>query len=265
MGWGTGNLGVGGGASLNFKIVSYATEEALLASTPAENTIGVITEHEIASWTFSPSEPTEPVEGMLWIVTGTGSAVEFNALKKNAIQVYPISAKQYFSDAWADVTAKTYQGGTWVEWFLGTYLYKEGDECTDITGGLVRGTHGNSYWGSYSVTKNEDHILCSGAYGGSYFSLLRTSRLIDLSNVNTVNMRVSSFTTNGSNTKGRIHVSKATNLGDNPPATKLFYPPTTGVISLDVSSLNGSYYIYFGASFEVNNSGDLKITEVWIE
>lgn len=128
-------FGDGGGTSLNFDVKAYATEEALLADTPKENTIGIITTNKITGWMFSATEPESPVEGMVYITTGTDSDIAFNALKKNGIQVYPLSAKQYVSGAWVDVTAMSYQGGEWHEWETKLYLFKEGDQCEDITGG----------------------------------------------------------------------------------------------------------------------------------
>ena len=80
----------GGGAALNFKVLAYATEEALLTATPANNTIGIITETPITSWIFSATEPSPAEAGMVWITVNTYSSVKFNALKKNGIQVYPI-------------------------------------------------------------------------------------------------------------------------------------------------------------------------------
>lgn len=111
-------FGGGGGASLNFDVKAYATEEALLAATPSEGAIGVITENEITAWVISPVQPASLLDGAVWISTGTSSAVAFNALKsaKQAIHIYPIAAKQYISGAWVDLTAKSYQSGEWVDW-----------------------------------------------------------------------------------------------------------------------------------------------------
>lgn len=130
MGWGTGNIG-GGSGGLNFKVVGGTSEP----TSPKENTIWVNTGEKITSWVLSATEPATPAEGMVWIATGATSSVAFNALKKNGIFVYPNSVKQYVDGAWVDVTSMSYQGGEWKEWLL--YLYKEGNECTDITGGWV--------------------------------------------------------------------------------------------------------------------------------
>ena len=129
------NVTGGGGAALNFKVVGYATKEELLAATPAENAIGIITEIPITGYHFGTEEPSPAAAGMVWITTGTASGVEFNALKKNAIQVYPVCAKQYISGAWVDKTAKSYQGGKWVDWIFKEYIYKNGEAATELTYG----------------------------------------------------------------------------------------------------------------------------------
>lgn len=110
------NMVGGGGASLNFDVKAYATNESLLAAAPKENTIGIITTTAISSWIFSVTQPAEAAEGMVWISLGTSSEVEFNALKKNALQVYPMAASQYVGGVWGKVMAYSYQGGLWETW-----------------------------------------------------------------------------------------------------------------------------------------------------
>lgn len=103
------NLSGGNGAALNFQVVANPQPD-----NPRENTIWVDTDVKIPSYDFSATQPTNPMEGMAWITTGVYSSAGFNALKKNGIQVYPMSAKQYISGAWVDKTAKSWQGGQWV-------------------------------------------------------------------------------------------------------------------------------------------------------
>ena len=117
--------GGGGGSVLNFDVKDFRTEAELLASAGKENRIGVVTPVPMTNWIFSATQPAEPVEGVVCFSTGTSSTVEFNALKKNGIQVYPLSAKQYVSGAWANVTAMRYQNGKWVNW-LRPFLFKDG-------------------------------------------------------------------------------------------------------------------------------------------
>ena len=140
----------GGGTDLNFKVVGGTTEP----TNPKENMIWVNTSATIPSWIFSATEPEAPIEGMAWITVGTDSHAEFNALKKNGIQVYPHFAKQYVGGAWEEKIAKTYQGGEWVDWqselYHYLYLYNYGDTCDSITGGwtgLSIADDGGGQWG----------------------------------------------------------------------------------------------------------------------
>lgn len=102
-------------------------------------------------------------EGMVWIKIGTESSVEFNALKKNGLQVYPISAKQYIDGAWVDKAAKSYQNGEWVEWIF--YAFKDGEirlgemytstpERLYISNGelIFKNSSGNGSWGYFTET-----------------------------------------------------------------------------------------------------------------
>ena len=95
---------------------------------------------------------------MVWIFTDTSILVEFNALKKNGIQVYPISAKQYVSGAWVDVTAKSYQNGKLVDWWNGS-LYYAGNEYEFITGGWEARNCNSSYNASDgTLTKTSEYM-----------------------------------------------------------------------------------------------------------
>lgn len=116
------NVTGGGGTSLNFKIVGGTSQP----TAPKENTIWVNTSVAIPAWELSATEPGSPVAGMVWISTGTSSGVAFNALKKNAIQVYPLSAKQYVGGQWVSVEAKTYQDGEWKTVFVEIHIVENG-------------------------------------------------------------------------------------------------------------------------------------------
>ena len=111
------SAGILGG--LNFNLVGGVTQPA----DPKENTIWVNTDAPITGWALSFAEPSEPYEGMVWIVTGTSSKVAFNALKKNTLMVYPTTCKQFVNGAWNNVTAKSYIDGEWVDWLA--YLFIE--------------------------------------------------------------------------------------------------------------------------------------------
>ena len=135
--------GGSGGASLNFKVVGGTTEP----TSPSENMIWVNTDAEITSWIFSSTAPETPEEGMVWFLASTSSDYEFNALKKDGIQVYPAAAKQYIESAWKDVVASSYQNDKFNTWWNGV-LFDAGNQYDAITGGW-KGVNGEGY--SYSI------------------------------------------------------------------------------------------------------------------
>lgn len=219
----------GGGASLNFKVVGGLIQPA----GPKENTIWVSTDQKITSSIFSAEAPAEPEEGIVWVTTGASSQVAFNALKKNTVMVYPISAKQYVSGAWVDVTAKSYHDGKWVDWIV--YLYNSGDECISVTGGWTAYKGGSSS----SMTKNNDSITLKGSSDNSITAM--TSQKIDLTNFNKIEISVIDVKKSGT-WSAKL---RATEEQKNAPAAaaELALAFETRTQYLDVSSLTGSYYI----------------------
>lgn len=155
-------FGGGGGAALNFKVIGNPQPE-----TPPENTIWVNTDTKITGYVFAAAAPSNPVEGMVWILTGVSSPVEFNPLKKNIIMVYPMSAQQYVGGAWVDKTAKTWKGNAWTDW--ATWLYDSGNEFTDLTGGWELKTTSKEYTATSGsvLTKNDDSMYVKNVTNGS--------------------------------------------------------------------------------------------------
>lgn len=102
----------------------------------------------------------------VWIKTATSSPVAFNALKKNSIQVYPVSAKQYVNGAWVNKTAQSYQGGKWVAWVTDIYLYSQGDFCTSVTGGWnsLSIADGSNVAGTLGKTQNSTSVTLWAEY-----------------------------------------------------------------------------------------------------
>ncbi len=97
------------GVELNFEVVG-GTEQPV---NPKENTVWVNTETEITGYTFSSSQPSAS-EGHVWISTEKKSTAEFNALKNDALYVYPALCKQHTNGNWVAVNILIYQSGTWI-------------------------------------------------------------------------------------------------------------------------------------------------------
>ena len=232
-----------GGVGLNFKVIPNP-----MPSTAKENTIWVDTD-KINNYYFSATQPENMVDYDVWFLIGTSSTVAFSATKKNPIMVFPLSAKQMVSGALVGVTAKSYQGGAWVEWI--TYLYNNGDECTDITGGW--GSVGNC---TKTVTKNDDSISATfrGKTSSNTYGCLYTVNKIDLTSAEriVVNGDIIQSSHDGI---CYLFVSKTlpssyeTNVGD-----RTAFADLKGSKELDVSALDGEFYVCIGRGYNGQTS-----------
>jgi hypothetical protein len=238
--------GAGEANPLNFSIKAYPSETELMADNPKENTIGVITTTTISSWCFSSKEPSEPVVGMVWISIGTSSTVEFNALKKNGIQVYPIRAKQYVGGAWKSVEAKSFQNGVWAEWV--TYLFKDGNEYTDLTGGWTNEGYSYNGYGFGQFVNDGEKLICNGESGSRYAGG-GTKNKINITG-KTI-LKCSGYGSTSDNTAQKIGLFTSKVLSNTPVAYISLLTEDFDK-ELDISGVPaGEYYIgiFFGGSF----------------
>ena len=224
----------GGGAPLNFKVVPNPQPD-----TAKENTIWVDTDR-INNYYFSATQPEGMVDYDVWFPVGTSSTVEFNALKKGGIQVYPLSAQQMVSGVLKDVTAKSYQGGVWKEWI----------EVIDFD--LTNWKKKNPY-PSRSYTQGT-YDLSSKTLKGSitkdyqYVVLVKNEKM-NFQSANTLNMIYSISKNMSSN--GAIFVKLSSSFSDPADNTcvvnqQITEQATNKEISIDVSSVNSSYYLWIG-------------------
>lgn len=174
-------------------------------------------------------------DGAVWIYTGTSSPAEFNALKKNGIQVYPISVKQYVNGEWVGVTAKSYQNGAWVDWV--TYLYNKGNEYTDLTGGFtsVKATTQDGYTKG-KMTKNSESIKLSCSAAQAVGAV--TSKKIPIKGKNTIEVNIVSLSGGGA---VAVIISNDNILYGNNAASQGC--TSVGITTVDVSALDGEYYV----------------------
>lgn len=248
----------GGGAGLNFKVISGATEP----SNPKENTIWVNTDTKITDWEFSATEPAG-VEGLVWISTGARSLTPFNALKKNNVTVYPLKCAQFVSGAWAGKEATIYQGGTGVALWNGK-LYDGGNEFERITGGFVE-AYKNSV-GTRTFTKNEDNFYfrsIGNSSGGAHI-YVSTAEKINLSSFSTLYARIKHSPSSSTSFYLAAHDRNDVPLYNVPCVLKQS-SSKEGVVSLDISELSGEHYILFGLGGNANsNSGSCYVYEVYL-
>ena len=257
------NLGGSGGASLNFKIVGNPQP-----SNPAENTIWVNTDTNITRYVFSATQPEEAVEGMVWISTGTSSTAAFNALKKNGVMVYPLSAKQYIDGTWLDKTAKSGKGGAWVEWIPEGALYWHGNECVDITGGWTSKawkafSDAGSAEQTFNLARNADNLEFTKT--GLIGAIMHTVNPIDLTDVTAIHFKGELYPGSTARWAGfYVWKNLSGTYWDSNAAAKVL--GTAGTIetelTLDVSALDGAYYIGFGI---YHNTSRIKLEELTLE
>lgn len=238
------NAGGAGGGGLNFAVVGNPQPVS-----PKENTIWIDTDVAITSYIFAAAEPSDPVEGMVWISTGTASTAAFNALKKNSITLYPMSASQYIDGAWASKIAKTNQGGEWVDWAV--YLYRNGNTFDDVTGGYFSNKVDTQYGtGSVTFETTQIELVCDG----SAHAIVRTEDKMDLSSVSTLLLKAHVNVESAYDNHGVLHFyateNAITDVGQDTgggATVEMDYAPGINdevTISLDVSGITGSKYIF---------------------
>lgn len=256
------NVSGGGGTALNFRVVGGTEAPA----NPAENCIWVNTEVDITSWIFSAEEPSPAEPGMVWIKVAASSCVPFNALKKNGVMVYPLSAEQYVDGAWVAVTATSYQGSAWVEWI--TYLYNRGDECTDCGGEWVSkawkmSSDAGTTSQTYEITKNDDNMKFTKT--GQIGAVMYKENAIDLTNVKAIHFKGELYCGSTERWAGFYVWSNmnGTYWDTNAAAKQLGTASTIATeFTLDVSTLEGEYYVGFGI-YQTQNY--VTVEELYLE
>lgn len=253
--------GFGGGSSpLNFKVVGGTSAPA----SPKENTIWVNTDVPITSWIFSATEPEAPAEDMIWFTTGTASNAEFNALKKNGLMVYPVSARQYIGGAWVTKDAQIYKDGQWKNFMV--YLYNNGIEYTNVAKFVA-----SSDGGTFTVNSTDITVKQQQAYAANG-KWAYTDINMDLSLFSTLVMMLSGQTPYGG--KCGFGVATAKPSGTSPTTsaftsvkTKTEQETFNGTYVCDISSVNSGYIFFGGAKSETGNpsgGGSISMHECYL-
>lgn len=228
-----------------------------------------------ASATYSNIRITEKnrafFPGSVWITTGNSSPVAFNALKKNGIQVYPISAKQYVGGAWVNKSASIYKDGSWTVFsVVELYLYNTGDACTADSGGWSLTS--NSGQQAMALSKGSSYMTVSSSWSGNYtsHSTCGTGGKVNVTSFSKLNITydfsASVTTMSGA---GDAYANLTFGLGtSNTSVSSASVKGSTGTnktVSVDISSLKTSLYVVaqlktYGKDGNIN----LKIRKVWL-
>lgn len=258
------NTGGGAGGSLNFKVVGGTTQP-----TGKENLIWVNTNVTITGYVFAATPPESPAAGTVWIATGTTSPAPFNALKKNTLMVYPDSVSQYVNGAWEKKDAWIYQNSTWkqISW---SWLYV-------IQNGVIITPPGFSTFG-YTGNTTLPTITAGDGYqqiaSTTNSNAVATDSAIDLTNITTVYADINLVKVTQSTTakwKGiSLAVLNAVGVANHNALTNAIIEQqlTTTVgeqtLSVDVSSLTGSYYIGLTVSSNGTSGSTIQAKNIWL-
>lgn len=248
-------FGGGGGAALNFKVVG-GLEQPI---NPKENTIWVKTDVDITGWVFSATEPDiedDGKDGSVWFKTGTTSPVEFNALRKNGVKVYPLSVKQHVGNAWVNKIAQSYQNNRWNEW-IPEFFYKDGVEDDQYPINIE--TIGNA---SFEKTENAISITSSSSTSNTRICAYISS--FDVSVIKYIKARIDVEVINGLTIEFAIRKSS---IDDAAVVKSTANATGTHVLELDVSTYSGTHYITLSTGNDGVNARYTKfnILEWWVE
>ena len=182
-------------------------------------------------------------EGTVWFPTGISSDAEFNALKKNGIQICPMSAKQKIGGTWVDKPTEVYQNSEWKPTIGLGVLYENGNENDGLTGGWsARVWKITSAWtgsGTATLTRYADHLTVT--YRGSMCSAVaEPMRDIDLTNYSTLEI-----TARSSNDAGRLYITRREGqyVETHMAAAKMDIGDVKQTRNFDISGLSGFYDI----------------------
>lgn len=252
-----------GGEPLNFQIVGGTAPPA----SPRENTIWVDTSSPITGWVFSPVEPEDPGQGLVWFALGAESPVEMNALKKNGIALFPLSARQYLSGIWQPQTPRTYQSGAWRDWMV--YLCEQGKTLAGPWKTAAVSEDG-SYTGHPQVSETAEGITIRMTSGGNTGGIACFEKKIDLTPFRELvfdGRMYAEWTWAGLCVWTEIGATQGANRAAAfLTGSKTQYPALAldGTVHLDVSQLTGPHYIGFSITGKTGST-DITIRNLYLE
>ena len=142
------------------------------------------------------------------------------------------------------------------------WLYRDGDEYDDVTGGFYSNT---SWWNTSNrgtATKNADNSITIYCPNGSYFSCYTTRNKIDVSNFSTLNLNVVSVSWFGTGYREMYLVS---NSSDDSTVVKSISFDATGIRTIDVSGITGSYYVALYGNSQTSGACSMTFDKIWLE
>lgn len=263
----------GDGFNLNLSFKNYASSSALLADTPKENTIGIVSTVAVSRWRFtSVTKPgaTSPAGYVYLIASLDGdnrsstTIPTFDPINKNnnMILLKPTGCLQLVNGSWEKMTAYIYKKNTWVQFseiITELYLYDSGEQYTSVTGGW-KATD------DYTLKETYINLAVSAAYKGRQAFTLSP---VDMSGYSKLNVEVTSWSKvcylGINNTKPNDYAWNDSNFSNKTDCEAITEINANGTVSLDISSMSGSFYVWLGKPGQnTSNAEGCYITKVWL-
>ena len=151
------------------------------------------------------------------------------------------------------------------------WLYKDGDECENVTGGWVRTTTGDFYGYPFTgtVTFNADNIYIATLSGSSdevRLPFANTVNTIDLTGYSTLKIEYENATVGHyqPDRMSRIYIASAVGVASMQGYfEKSLSFSGSGISELDITSLSGGKYVVLTTASDIEIHA--TITKVWLE
>lgn len=231
------NVTSGGGAGLSLRVLGGTTQP----TNPREGTIWVNTSTLKPNYILSATQPGSPASGLTWIKLGS-DGVNVPVDKKGTLAITLAGCAVYSGSSWDNVDAWVYTGGKWVQFsYTILYLYKDGNQYPEITGGFrnIAWLDGYSTRGEMTLLSDRIRLVDSASS-----SCAIPSRKIDLTRYKKLIVRKA----NGyfvADNRTFLAVSNSTFLSGPPEfiADIQISQVNPGEYSLDVSSISGEFFV----------------------
>lgn len=257
------------GNALDFRVIAYATQADLLADSPKDKTVGVITTTAITGWILSREEPETAAEGTVWILLTEKSVASFDLLKRNSVPIHPFMVRQRKNGIWLDVPAMSRKYGVWMPWWDG-YLYHQGNTCDLVTEGwkayaYVPYDSGSSAYAP-TLTLQTDTMKVvlskptSGYRGGAVF----TEKAVDVSAYRKLKIRVWSLS---ELTAGTVNIGLASTKENGYTQIAAAEITRMGDVTLDLTNITGEYYVCLriGGVSSAGSTVTMEVDSIWLE
>lgn len=252
----------GGGCAATTNIITIASETELPAN-PKEGTIAIVTTTAIGKIYAQSIIPESPSVGDLWFAPSGVANVVYIAEK----EAYAIKAiKQYNGTDWETVNAFQYSEGAWT---TKVYLLNGSDECELITAGwkAIAIRRADDWTTSETqvptVTKIDGGIILTQTADGYASGAYHTAQKIDVSKYDVLRIQGSVDI----KCYGQIRLVSAIGSYSESNTVLVEELPESDAIdlTLDVSSLDGDYYILFDIATNGNSSTIFTLTKIWLD